>query len=295
MIRDQSVIICALARNCYNKLKKNIGRIEELAAFFQRATIIVVENDSYDGTKELLFNWAKSNKDVIVLSSVNEYSEIVQNSRKGESFPPASLSRINRIAYYRNKYLAYIVENRLRADYVIMIDSDIDWFSPDKVINAIVRAPSDWSGIFANGRVYFKFFCSVNLSRYYDSFAFRAKGQSILLNGHEMRRNVDILEKALQSQEYVECESAFGGIGIYRYDCLTDNYYCTLENGRSRSHEAICEHIMFNSRCSRIGKLYICAACKVMYEESRNIPDLIFPANLYMTIYKILKGKEFPS
>lgn len=52
-----TAIICILARDVEKQLIKNIPKIDSLRDYFQKSWVIVVENDSIDRTKELLYNW----------------------------------------------------------------------------------------------------------------------------------------------------------------------------------------------------------------------------------------------
>ena len=57
-VYDKVIAIAALARNCAVQLPGNIERIEKLRNFFSRSYVIIVENDSTDGTKEKDINLA---------------------------------------------------------------------------------------------------------------------------------------------------------------------------------------------------------------------------------------------
>jgi hypothetical protein len=53
-MNNQNIVIAALARDCEDSLRINIPVIEELRTKFLWSQVVVVENDSIDGTKELL-------------------------------------------------------------------------------------------------------------------------------------------------------------------------------------------------------------------------------------------------
>ena len=56
-MNNQNIVIAALARDCEDSLRANIPVIEELRTKFLWSQVVVVENDSIDGTKELLNEW----------------------------------------------------------------------------------------------------------------------------------------------------------------------------------------------------------------------------------------------
>jgi hypothetical protein len=57
--KDLEVVIVGLARNLGELLPVTIGRIYETANMFKSARVVIVENDSTDGTAESLEQWAK--------------------------------------------------------------------------------------------------------------------------------------------------------------------------------------------------------------------------------------------
>ena len=137
-------VIALMARNCRDALKTNRDKVIQLADYFGKASIVVVENDSTDGTKEELEDWQKQDARVAVIARDGLFADGDRTS--------TNLSRIRRMAYYRNLYMEYA--DRIRPDYLIVIDIDIDSFFPEEVLSAMRNAPADWSALFANGRFY---------------------------------------------------------------------------------------------------------------------------------------------
>ena len=54
---DKKIVIAALARDCNEALINNIPRIEKLRELFTESHVVIVENDSKDGTKDTLQKW----------------------------------------------------------------------------------------------------------------------------------------------------------------------------------------------------------------------------------------------
>ena len=65
---NKNIIIAALARDCEESLRTNIPLIEELRSHFSWSQVVVVENDSKDGTKGLLNDWKINFNDVTIIS-----------------------------------------------------------------------------------------------------------------------------------------------------------------------------------------------------------------------------------
>jgi hypothetical protein len=70
-MNTKNLLIAALARNCEDSLKVNIPLIEKLRAQFTWSEVVVVENDSIDGTKDLLNDWKINCTNVTIIS--NDY------------------------------------------------------------------------------------------------------------------------------------------------------------------------------------------------------------------------------
>ena len=140
-MNHRSVIIGLLARDCKEPLIRNIPRIERLGSLLGDYHVIAVENDSLDGTREVLLDWANQNGRVIVDS-------FIHHSRRRLS---SDYHRISHMAYLRNRLLEDI--KKLPApDLVIMMDADIFDFDVEGPIDGIEHAPDDWGALMANGR-----------------------------------------------------------------------------------------------------------------------------------------------
>ena len=114
------VIVAGLAYNCSEVILKNIKIVKDFVAQFDEAAIIVVENGSNDGTKEIL----KSRDDIDYL----EVDDIIDaNSYADKS--PFGEDRISKMALLRNQYLEKIDEYNWQEAHVIIIDWDLKTFA----------------------------------------------------------------------------------------------------------------------------------------------------------------------
>lgn len=299
MMKDKRACISMLARDCYASLKINIPKFTDLLSQFADNSIIqVVENDSVDGTKELLQSWNKA------VPAVHIISEDTNQLTYDPTQQAGAYSRIQKMANFRNKYLKILSNEQF--DYLIVIDADLVDFNINSIILAIENAPADWCGLFANGRYYFNFLGKTKLLKYYDLFAYIPNQKqfkrlsipfSYELTYKEMALFSDYLNyKKNDLPNYIDCYSAFGGIGIYNLIKYKGQNYSTKKNQRSTYFDTICEHISFNTQYGSEGKNYICKNMIALYEKQgfKKLLSYPFHASLkFFILEKILHKKVF--
>lgn len=290
-VKDKTIIICFLARDVETSLKRNLKRIDNLRKRFNNSWCIAIENDSKDNTKRLLSDWSLTAPNII-LDIRDTNSVTIPPKSNTCKFPAGSRDRIQKMANFRNRYLEIIKANNLKSDFVLVIDIDLDDFSPESIIYGIENAPDDWRGLFANGVLYSKIGQKTIAEKYYDTFALIPyESETYELTFKEQYLNRDYIVKRLKDNEYLKVKSAFGGIGVYRYQDLINLKYTTADNNRSNILEVICEHI---SICRHIDQgLYICKNMKAYYQRS-SLFSLLFPAKFNCALYPFLKFKNIP-
>lgn len=109
------VAIVGLARDIGGTLPWSIKRIEETARHFAGWKAFVVENDSTDGTKDVLQRWAMDDPLHVIVQTLD-------NGRPHlHGFEPA---RTVAMADYRNRCRELVQKHYPEADYVIVVDLD---------------------------------------------------------------------------------------------------------------------------------------------------------------------------
>ena len=266
----KKVAIGALARNCEKNLPDNIRRIEELREHFSESSVFVYENNSTDLTKEILRDWHGKSKDVNIL--IEDIDETIYKSMTnvGKQYSGSTKVRIQKMCDCRNKLLQLIF-GKGEYDLIIFVDIDVAWFSVTGVVSAIENAPEGWNGLFSNCYVSYK--CDNNTQikpRHYDTFAYLDKGRLIKelnvdsINSRKRLSMGSKIFKRINKEGYFKCESAFGGIGIYRAACIKDLAYEIYEpKAWDNSDVSLCEHIYFNSKIE--GGKYIAKDLEVCY------------------------------
>lgn len=245
-ISDKEVLILGICRNVENDLESDVRRL--LAAFgdFSKVYFRIVESDSDDSTLRVL--------EKLSISIPN--FEYVSYGALRLAIP----SRVERIAYCRNKCLEIMrSDNRLRDCSYIAV-SDLDGVNSlldrNSVLSCWIR--DDWDGCTAN-----------QLGPYYDIYALRHSEWS---PNDCWRYEAQLLEKGMNpisareravysrqkkiliSSPWIKVDSAFGGLAIYKRESLDNVTYSGLDfNGAE-----ICEHVTLHECMIAHGrKLYI--------------------------------------
>ncbi len=267
--KDQTIVLGLLAHDCIQTLRANIPIVESLGNLFKDYHIVIYENNSTDGTKELLKQWQQNNDRVTAISEDLEENEAeLRKANMGKS-----PNRIKRMAYCRNRVMEE-TRKRFSPDLFCFIDIDIESFSPEGIVKAIENAPADWGALFANGRVYLKYDNHTDPYPFpYDSYAFVEEGvnpahtKDWVLNKDFHYITAWIMNHGIKRHAYLPCNSAFGGIGIYRWPVIKDLYYSVYQTPELKAANAcMCEHIPFNIDIILQGyRLYIARDLKVCY------------------------------
>src|SRR5438128_5268732 len=99
-MRRTSVCICALVRDCAPALERNLPWLDTLCTQFRSAQVVIFENDSRDGSKEMLTSWAAGKAGVTVFLE-NFGTKTVPATVSSGANPSYSRSRIDKMAKYR--------------------------------------------------------------------------------------------------------------------------------------------------------------------------------------------------
>lgn len=277
-VKDKSACFALLARDCRDYLKRNIEEILKGIALFKRIEIVVVENDSIDGTKEYLESISGQYNNIHIISKDTNQ----ETFRSGDT--GGSVYRMQKMVDFRNEYVRYFKENFIKElDYLIVIDADIEWFSIESVVKAVCFAPDGWAALFANGRYYARLIGRKVYCRYYDLLPLIPEKEfwgDVKFTYHptyrELARLSDLTSmKILKRYPYFPVISAFGGIGIYNMSLYRGQEYRVIKNERSSYFETLCDHVSFNMEFREEGNNYICTDLLVDYERAKSIKQII--------------------
>ena len=238
-----NIIVVGVVRDCAKTLERDYNNLSTIIGS-KNVFFILIESDSKDRTVEILEKISENNENLIYESLGNL-----------ESYIP---SRLERLAYCRNKYLEKIHSDTfINFEYVLVADFDgvNKKITKESLYSCWDR--TDWSA------------CTANQSGpYYDIFALRKDkwvDKDCFLNYQELIEKgkshayafyKSVVSKMLKSRvsEWIQVESAFGGMAVYRKNELVRFTYSAFDKfGRKQ-----CEHVSLNNKIVKSGgKIFI--------------------------------------
>jgi hypothetical protein len=265
---DSGAIFVGIARDVRPYVSDVLANVGHCAECFADKKILLVENDSVDGTQEILYRWA---------ATADRYIYI----RADNNLPP-DLEKTERLAHFRNIYLREIEKDEYREfEYVVVFDCDnvnSTWIDRAAFIDAVrfLAAEEQHAAVFANTRGF-----------YYDIWSLR---HPVWCAG-DCWNDVELL-KAFTSDAMLSCvgarqiqirptsapiplTSAFGGLAIYKRRFLLGKRH----SGRKCDGPIICEHVPVNeSIAADGGKLFIFPPLQVStpYEHIYRARDKLY-------------------
>lgn len=242
----KNVLIAGVVRDCAKGIKTDILRLQSSLTNFNQVHWFVVESDSEDNTSLKL----------------NELASDIDNFRfisLGTLSKQYSL-RTDRIAFCRNIYIRELRENSLYREIDFVVVADLDGInqliSQEAISSCFTR--DDWSVCTANQE-----------GPYYDIWALRHKvwcpndcwQQSAFLKKYGLsaqKANLSaVYSKMLVIPEdapWIEVDSAFGGLAIYRKCALEKARYIGVREDGTE----ICEHVTLHQQIRDHGfKIFI--------------------------------------
>lgn len=237
-LQEHSIIVCGIIRNGEIGLKKNIPVINALCDTVKQYDVIIFENDSTDHTKQILTQWSKE-RERIHVSMEDFHTQTIPSQKSTKANRFFSHMRISKMAGYRNQYLDYMQSHNMQADYVIVVDMDVQYIHLNGIYDSFARH-EQWDVITSNGYIYSPsaYFCK----RYNDTYALVECGME-----HMPQTEADIAEKQYKwaflkpGMPLMAVYSAFGGMAIYKYEAINGCRYEVLPNNDEKV-EVRCEH-----------------------------------------------------
>ena len=247
MFKRRNALVAATVRNGGPLLTERIRKIESILSIYFETKWLVVESDSDD----------------------NSLVDLMNTSRERENFRCTSMGhlrssmplRTERLAFCRNYYVNELLINPIYKDidYLIVIDLDEvnDKLTPKSI--GKIDFKNEWGAVFANQK-----------GPYYDIWALRHNAwnsgdcwrQYRYLKSMGVQENyaqlISVASKMLPvavDGDWLEVQSAFGGLGVYRRKFITER---SRYVGLNENKEETCEHVSFNqSITDNGGKPYI--------------------------------------
>ena len=229
------VLITGCVRDVAATLRSEVQRFQQALCDVQEVRWFLVESDSEDDTPSVL----------AALAEEMEFFRFRRLGRLRERWP----ERTERLARCRNHYLGEIRSPRHRdVDVVVIADFDgvCNAFTQESWNSALIR--DDWDVCTANQK-----------GLYYDIWALRhsewcpddcwQRFRSLCASGIAPK---EALHQAVHSRmvhvpgdsDWIEVDSAFGGLAIYRRTALLAGRYTGIDTAGG----GICEHVSLHRR-----------------------------------------------
>ena len=244
-IFSTELLVVGLVRNCGASVRNSINVIKKTLRHFRKVHWLVIESDSTDDTMDVLRS---------LEVDVSDFRFISLGMLK-DQFP----LRTARIAYCRNRYLEELANNPSYSAVDYLIVADLDGVNEKLTEEAFLSCwnREGWAGCMANQN-----------GPYYDIYALRHN----LWCPNDSLLQADFLAQYLEKDRasaiavqskmiripknsaWIEVESAFGGMAIYRRTAIGDAKY----QGLDEQGKETCEHISFHRAIRDNGfRLYI--------------------------------------
>ncbi len=229
-IAAAAVVIVGCVRNGATTVRRAVETLARACRGFQRVQFLIVESDSTDGTIAELQH-LRNDVPGFQFTSLGSLAEQI----------PA---RTERIAACRNRYLDELRHDPQYADVDYVMVADLDSVNNDLRAEAVATcwtSTQPWDVVTANQRdAYYDIWalrhpdwcpvdCHEQYSRLCDLFG-RPRALNIAIHSRMARLSPDA--------DWIEVDSAFGGLAIYRREALLSGRY----SGVCAGHP-ICEHV----------------------------------------------------
>ena len=240
---SKRIIFTGLTRDSSKRIKKNVEALSKIGESFNDYRIILFENDSKDGTREIIEKMALSNPKIELIEC--EEAPRCKLSIARES--GLALSRMEKMSSFRNRLLDYTKCNYSDFDYLMMCDLDMEGvFYRNGVLHS-VGLMQNYSAVFARGVSPQPLtFGMMNVP--YDALAYleekddpSAKVNRVLL----FKKMLKQFWASNFTNKPVSVKSAFNGAGIYTIKDIDGMKY----NGNCG-----CEHYSLNCALHEKGK-----------------------------------------
>ena len=221
--KDLKVTFCVLARDCADNIPRFKLFVKGVSKLFKECRVLVVENDSVDGTRTELMKVQEAFPTQTTLSFLAK-----GNKKWGMVRDPA---RGDDMAYYRNYCRKYAISIMPDADYYIPMDSDLAAWSIDGLCHTLSYA-GEFDVMFSNG-------LRKDKGKWvqYDAWAWRENTWSPVAFKTVKNRVFDL------GDPLVPMLSAFGGMAVYSGDAYRA---CEYTGGD-------CEHVGLHRNIRRKG------------------------------------------
>lgn len=233
---DQKILVAGVARDCENAIRGDVSRIYESLRKCKGVSWFVVESDSSDKTVDVL----RSLEDDIPGFRFLSLGSLKQ----------AMPFRTQRLAHCRNAYLNELNSNPLHVDIDYLVVADLDGVNNLVTADGFAScwARSEWGVCTSNQRGPYSDIWALRHPLWSPNDCYRQRDFFLAHNVRKMTAMWGALHSRMITidtmSDWIEVDSAFGGLAIYRRQALEGVRYVGLdEAGRE-----VCEHVSINNQ-----------------------------------------------
>jgi len=255
IMEGKTVVICSLIRDVSERLPEIKKRSERLGGSFADYRIVLVENDSSDGTRKFLNEWRRENPKVIILgcginADLDEcHLPLAKKKTEGHG---VDRRRIEKMTHLRNIYLDFVKMHLSDFDFCVVWDMDIvGTIYIDGVANSIGHLFSKTSPAYNADAI-----CAYGIYRwgvltlYYDTYAHIDEEDSFhidLKTIHDIKKGMGKqYQIGMPPQQVVSC---FSGFTMYQMNSLCHKH---VVYDMSPPSNLECEHVRLHRKLNRI-------------------------------------------
>lgn len=227
-MKGHKVIIMGLCRDVEKILPKTLGSLNELAIKFADYRIIIHENNSKDKTKDLLRDWNELSDKHILFSE-----DLPKGTLPKDRLSKMQVLRENQLKHYRE------LSRTFSNEFAIIVDLDLICIPTPQSVSFMFSVDDSWNIQWSFGMPY-GMMSRKNVPAYvaYDSLAMVLNYADF--NNNHKKSLMHESRKMDTDNMLTPMFSAFGGLGVYRQECL--NHYAATY----LSEKPICEHRVFH-------------------------------------------------
>lgn len=217
---SETIVIGGTVYNCEPYLDQVLLNIQRIASLFSHCIVVIAIDEGTDGSMERLQHWKTVLPQVVILPDRRQ-----------------SPYRTTNLVHARNRILDYIrrLAKTISLTYFIMMDCDDVCVTPINLplLQHVLTRASEWESVTFPGA-----------NSYYDTWAlscgpFRLSYRHMIHlqatpKPHEraLTRLKNYILRELDRQEWIPCQSSFGGFAVYKVHPFLE---CTYDNSFMRN------------------------------------------------------------
>ena len=274
------VVICGVARNCARSIERDLSTLTRAASLFRRVQMLVVESDSSDNTLALLQ----------AMSARNPHLRCISLGHLRQQHP----KRTERIAMARNACLDEVAANPIYATASHMIMVDLDGMCRHLTREALATCWADgtpaWDVCGANQGDYYYDVWTIRHPQWCPGDCWREHEALVPLLGEAAADEVAIFSRMVHiapTRPWIEVDSAFGGLAIYRRAAIGAARYVGLD-GLGRE---VCDHVGLHLAMRAAGRRIFINPALINARSTKHAGRKKFWRSVRRKLWNTLRGR----